>query len=85
MVERVLVTGGSRNIGRGICERLVADGYEVVQFDVLAPENPEAGRHVAVDLADRAATAAALDALLAEGCESACKTDPLWWVMSGKN
>ncbi len=67
MAERVLVTGGSRNIGRGICERLVEDGYEVVQFDVLAPENPDAGRFVEVDLGDEAATAAALDALLADG------------------
>ena len=67
MAERVLVTGGSRNIGRGICERLVADGYQVVQFDIIEPENPEAGRFVEVDLGDEAATADALAALTAEG------------------
>ncbi len=67
MAERALVTGGSRNIGRAICERLVEDGYEVIQFDLVEPENPEAGRFVEVDLGDEALTAEALSALVAEG------------------
>ncbi|MDP6707706.1 MAG: SDR family oxidoreductase [Alphaproteobacteria bacterium] len=61
MNEVALVTGGSRNIGRAICERLVADGYEVIQFDVVEPEDAKAGSYVRVDLSDEAETAAALD------------------------
>ena len=63
MADCVLVTGGSRNIGRGICERLTADGHIVVQFDVLEPENPDAAKFVHVDLSDEAATFQALDEL----------------------
>ena len=60
MSECVLVTGGSRNIGRAICERLAGDGYEVIQFDVVEPENAEVARFVRVDLSDATETAAAL-------------------------
>ena len=60
MADCVLVTGGSRNIGRGICERLTADGKLVVQFDVLEPRNPGAAEFVNVDLSDENATGAAL-------------------------
>ena len=66
MEQCTLVTGGSRNIGHGICERLSADGQTVVQFDVLAPASGSAARFVEVDLADEDATGRALDALLAE-------------------
>ena len=63
MVDCVLVTGGSRNIGRGICERLTEDGHTVVQFDVLEPENPGAAIFVKVDLSNEKATADALTTL----------------------
>lgn len=52
MADCVLVTGGSRNIGRGICERLSDEGHVVVQFDVLEPENPNAAEFVKVDLSN---------------------------------
>jgi len=60
MSEYALVTGGSRNIGRAICGHLVADGYQVIQFDVVEPEDNNAASFVRVDLADAEATAAAL-------------------------
>ncbi len=66
MADIALVTGGSRNIGRAICDRLVQDGHEVVQFDILEPAAGVAADFVRVDLADQAETAAALAELSAE-------------------
>jgi NAD(P)-dependent dehydrogenase (short-subunit alcohol dehydrogenase family) len=60
MSDIALVTGGSRNIGRAICDRLIGDGFEVVQFDILEPEAGGAAEFVHVDLADEAETTAAL-------------------------
>ena len=66
-MERALVTGGSRSIGRGIVDRLVADGYEVVILDRVEPDPPVQTRWVEVDLMDETATHAALDDILADG------------------
>jgi 3-oxoacyl-[acyl-carrier protein] reductase len=66
-MERALVTGGSRSIGRGIVERLVADGYEVVIFDRLEPDPPIQTRWVEVDLMDEGAIHSALDDVLKDG------------------
>ena len=63
MSDIALVTGGSRNIGRAISDRLIVDGYEVVQFDILEPEAGMEAEFVRVDLADEGATAVALDEL----------------------
>src|SRR6476660_8783914 len=76
--RRALVTGGSGDIGGAICRRLAADGLHVV---VHASSNldraqavVDAIRHdggsaqaVAFDVADGAATRAALDVMLADG------------------
>ena len=67
MTERVLVTGGSQSIGRGIVQRLLDDGYAVTILDRAAPEPAIAARWVEVDLMDPAATDAAVRAALEDG------------------
>ena len=54
----VLVTGGSRGIGRAIVARLIEDGYEAVNFSRGAPESLLPGETFrSVDLADARAAA----------------------------
>lgn len=62
MTPRVLVTGGAAGIGAAIAERCRLDGYEVAVID----QKPVPGG-VRADLSDPAETAAALDAVLAQG------------------
>ncbi|HEX6722828.1 MAG TPA: SDR family NAD(P)-dependent oxidoreductase, partial [Burkholderiaceae bacterium] len=58
------VTGGSAGIGHAICEALLAGGYEVVSLARRRSPIEHARLHsVEVDLADRAATAAAAEEL----------------------
>ena len=61
MTPCVLITGGSRGIGRGIAARLGADGYALVTFDRVPPEKLLRGeRFVEVDLASADDTGSAL-------------------------
>jgi 3-oxoacyl-[acyl-carrier protein] reductase len=66
-MERALVTGGSRSIGRGIVQRLVEDGYEVVILDRVEPDPPLQTRWINVDLMNADAIHAALDDVLKDG------------------
>ncbi len=77
-MKRALVTGGSGGIGAAICKRLAADGHHVLVHAnrgldraaaVVAAIRAAGGsaEAVAFDVTDRAASAAALEALLEGG------------------
>jgi 3-oxoacyl-[acyl-carrier protein] reductase len=77
-MKRALVTGGSGGIGAAISRQLAADGLHVIvhanrgidRAEALAADIRTAGgsaEAVAFDVTDRAATAAALEALLENG------------------
>lgn len=77
-IRRALVTGGSGDIGRAVCQRLAADGCEVIVHanqrleraqEVVAAIAAAGGRAraVAFDVADADATQAAIATLLADG------------------
>ena len=77
-MKRALVTGGSGGIGAAICRRLAADGHHVIVHANRSLDKAEAvvtairaaggsAEAVAFDVTDRAATAAALEMLLAAG------------------
>ena len=77
-LRRALVTGGSGGIGSAICRQLASDGFQVIihanrSLDAamdLATDIVAAGgsaQAAAFDVTDTAATATALEALLADG------------------
>jgi len=73
-MKRALVTGGSGDLGGAICRALAAQGVAVIvhansglaKAQALAAELPQASA-VAFDVADGAATRAAIEGLLADG------------------
>ena len=66
MTDAVLVTGGSYGIGRAVVERLIEDGYDVVNLDLKKPETAhENEQHFEVDVSDEAQLKAVLSEVLA--------------------
>ena len=66
--DTVVVTGGSNGIGRATVDRLLEDGYDVVNVDLAAPSTQRVNeRFVQVDLTDVAATREALAGLTTDG------------------
>jgi len=72
-VKRVLVSGGSSEIGAAICRQLARSDWQVIVHAHTHAERAAAlaeeigGRSLCFDLRDATATAAALDGLLAQG------------------
>ena len=57
-----MVTGGARNIGLAISQRLARDGFRVIVLDIDEPEDPALSLDaIRVDLSDRTAAAIAFD------------------------
>ena len=63
--DYALVTGGTRNIGAAIAERLSADGLRVIVVDRVPPEHDALEEFVEIDLGDTAALPGRLAAVVA--------------------
>ena len=57
---RCLVTGGSGYFGSLLVDRLVADGHQVRNLDLIAAEHPDGVEYVAGDVRDRSVVAEAV-------------------------
>ncbi|OBJ85053.1 SDR family oxidoreductase [Mycobacterium asiaticum] len=64
--RRVLITGASKGIGRAVADRVAASGNEPIGLARTAPADFP-GPSYPIDLADRAATAATLQQVVADG------------------
>jgi 3-oxoacyl-[acyl-carrier protein] reductase len=61
-----VVTGGARNIGLAISQRLARDGFRVIVLDIEEPDDPALRLDaIRVDLSDRTAAAIACDQVAA--------------------
>lgn len=60
-MKKLLITGGSGDLGRELCQQAVAKGYQVTATYLTRPHRLRAGDPLQLDLNDREAVKAALD------------------------
>ena len=60
-MKRLLITGGSGDLGRELCQQAAAKGYQVTATDQTRAKRVRAGEPLQLDLNDRDAVKAALD------------------------
>ena len=60
MADFAMITGGARNIGAAIAERLSGDGFRIIVIDRLEPDHGWVDDFIQVDLSDARATSQAL-------------------------
>lgn len=62
-MKKLLVTGGSGDLGRSVCELATARGYQVSATYLYRPERIKAGTPVRLDLTDREAVKIAIESV----------------------
>lgn len=66
-MRRAIVTGASQGIGLSISDRLLAEGWEVLNLDLAPPSVDTQARWIEVDLTDPAALESGLAEIIQEG------------------
>lgn len=62
-MKKAIVTGGSGLIGTGVCDALLAKGWEVASFDLKPGEGEGEARHIDCDLGDEGSVKEAFETL----------------------
>jgi len=65
--DSVIVSGASRGIGQAIAQRLVQDGWQVFNLDIMAPADASTTTWIETDLADSASIKAAVAEVAGHG------------------